>query len=61
MGAIVYAAADGPLLKRYEIDSLPIVVTAVDFTRNWSEIRDELLNLPVLLASAATTAANNQS
>ncbi len=61
MGAIVYAAADGPLLKRYEIDSLPIVVTAVDFTRNWSEINDELLNLPVLLASAATTAANNQS
>ena len=61
MGAIVYAAADEPLLKRYEIDSFPILVTAVDFTRNWSAIHDELLNLPVLLASAAPTAANNQS
>ncbi len=50
-GAIVYAATDGPLTKRYVMDGFPIAIVAIDLRRDWSEIRNELLNLPTVLAA----------
>ena len=49
MGAVVYAAADGPLLRRYEVDGFPVAVVAIDLSREWMEIRDELMSIPNLL------------
>jgi 5-methylcytosine-specific restriction enzyme subunit McrC len=58
-GAIVYAAADGPLLRRYEVDGFPIAVVAIDLSRDWPGIHDELLKLPKLLDHAVPLVVKN--
>jgi 5-methylcytosine-specific restriction enzyme subunit McrC len=60
-GAIVYASVHEPLLKRYEIDGFPIVVLALDLSRAWSEIHNELLNLPKALSHMTVTSTSAQS
>jgi hypothetical protein len=60
-GAIIYAATDGPISRRYVMDGFPIAVVAIDLGRKWREIHDEILNLPGLLSMATDSADKPKS
>lgn len=45
-GALIYPAVGEPIALRYRLRGHEVAIRAIDLTRDWSEIHDELLALP---------------